>query len=99
MGMIGFGLSVGGGVTMAYILDCYKDIAGEVVTTIILIRNIIGFGITFGIQPWIDGMGLQNTFITVGMLSFAITLFSTFFIWKGKSVRMMTKARYLKYHH
>lgn len=84
---------------MAYILDCYKDVAGEVVTTIILIRNIIGFGITFGIQPWIDGMGLRNTFITIGMMSLAITLFSTFFIWKGKSLRRMTAARYREYRH
>ncbi|KAH8602317.1 major facilitator superfamily domain-containing protein [Bisporella sp. PMI_857] len=99
MGMIGFCLSVGGGVTIAYIIDCYKDIDGEVVTTIILIRNIIGCGITFGIQPWIDGMGLQNTFITAGMLSFVITLFSLFFIWKGKSIRTLTKAKYLEYHH
>ncbi|KIM93806.1 hypothetical protein OIDMADRAFT_45953 [Oidiodendron maius Zn] len=84
MGMVGFGLS---------------DVAGEVVTTIILIRNIIGFGITFGIQPWIDGMGLRNTFITIGMMSLAITLFSTFFIWKGKSLRRMTAARYREYRH
>jgi hypothetical protein len=99
MGMVGFGLSVGGGVSMAYILDCYKDLAGEVVTTIILIRNIIGFGITFGIQPWIDGMGLQNTFVVIGILSFIITLFSMFFVWKGKSMRRLTRAKYLEYHH
>lgn len=97
--MVGFGISVGGGVTMAYILECYRDLAGEVVTTIILIRNIIGFGITFGVQPWIDGMGLQNTFLIMGSMSFAITGFSLFFIWKGKSVRKMTKDRYLSYHH
>ncbi|KAH8674567.1 major facilitator superfamily domain-containing protein [Tricladium varicosporioides] len=98
MGMVGFGLSVGGGVTMAYILDCYKDIAGEVVTTIILIRNVIGFGITFGIQPWINGMGLQNTFVVVGLLSFVVTGFSMFFIWKGKDLRVITKQKYLSYH-
>ena len=83
MGMVGFGISVGGGVTIAYILECYRDLAGEVVTTIILIRNIIGFGITFGVQPWIDGMGLQNTFVIMGSMSFAITGFSLFFICKG----------------
>lgn len=97
MGMVGFGLSVGGSVTMAYILDCYKDLDGEVVTTIILIRNIIGFGLTFGIQPWIDNMGLQNTFITIGCLSFVVTVFSAVFIWKGKMMRMWTKQRYLTF--
>jgi len=97
MGMVGFGLSVGGSVTMAYIVDCYKDLAGEVVTTIILIRNIVGFAMTFAIQPWIDKAGLQNTFITVGCLSFAITIFAVFFIMMGKSIRMWTKYRYLNF--
>lgn len=88
MGMVGFGLSVGGSVTMAYILDCYKDLAGEVVTTIIVIRNLVGFGLTFAIQPWISESGLQNTFIAVGLLSFTITIFSVFFIVKRKSLRV-----------
>jgi hypothetical protein len=74
--MVGFGLSVGASVTMGCILDCYKDVDGEVVTTIILICNIIGFAVTFGIQPWIDGMGLQNSFITITVLSFFIIMFS-----------------------
>ncbi|KAL3426430.1 hypothetical protein PVAG01_03221 [Phlyctema vagabunda] len=97
MGMVGFGLSVGGSVTMAYIVDCYKDLAGEVVTTIILIRNIVGFALTFAIQPWIDRSGLQNTFITIGCLSFAITIFAVFFIVMGKSIRLWTKDRYLNF--
>lgn len=96
MGLVGFGLSVGGTVTMAYILDCYKEIDGQAVTTIILIRNVVGFGITWGIQPWIDGMGLQNTFIFVGCLSAAITAIAVFFIVFGKRIRRWTAPRYAK---
>jgi MFS family permease len=94
MGLVGFGLSVGGTVTMSYILDSYKEIDTQVVTTIILIRNIIGFGISFGIQSWIDGMGLQNTFVFVGCLSFAVTMFAVFFIVFGKKMRKWTTSRY-----
>ncbi|KAK3672391.1 hypothetical protein LTR78_007698 [Recurvomyces mirabilis] len=54
-GFVAFGLSVGGAVTMSYILDCYKEIGTQAITSIILIRNIVGFGITWGIQPWITG--------------------------------------------
>lgn len=93
-GLVGFGLSVGGAVTMSYILDCYKEIDTQVVTTIILLRNIIGFGITFGIQPWIDGMGLQNAFIFVGCLAFTVTMFAVVFIWFGKGMRRWTTTRY-----
>ncbi|THV70034.1 MFS general substrate transporter [Aureobasidium pullulans] len=94
MGLVGFGLSVGGTVTMSYILDSYKEIDTQVITTIILLRNIIGFGISFGIQSWIDGMGLQNTFIFVGCLSFAVTIFAVFFIAFGKRMRRRTTTRY-----
>jgi MFS family permease len=93
-GLIGVGLSVGGTVTMSYILDSYKEIDTQVVTTIILVRNIVGFGMQFGIQPWITGMGLQNTFICVGCLSFAVTIFSVFFILFGKRMRRGTTKRY-----
>lgn len=96
MSLVGFGLSVAGAVTMSYILDCYPLLDTQVVTTIIVIRNIVGFGITWGIQPWISGMGLQNTFICVGALSFAVTVFALFFIIFGKSFRRSGAARYLR---
>ncbi|KAK4498038.1 hypothetical protein PRZ48_010694 [Zasmidium cellare] len=93
-GFVGFGLSVGGTVSIAYIVDCYKDIDTQAVTTIILIRNIVGFAITWGIQPWIDGMGQQNAFILVGVLSFVITGFAGVFIAWGKGMRRWTAGRY-----
>jgi MFS family permease len=96
MGLVGFGLSVAGAVTMSYILDCYPLLDTQVVTTIILIRNLVGFGITWGIQPWIDNMGQQNTFICVGALSFAVTAFAIFFIIFGKSLRRWTASRYIR---
>ena len=51
MGLVGFVLSVAASLTLAYVVDCYKDIDGEAVTTVILIQNIIDSALTFGIQP------------------------------------------------
>ncbi|KAF2151555.1 MFS general substrate transporter [Myriangium duriaei CBS 260.36] len=96
MGFVGFGLSIGGAGTIGYILDCYPLLTGQCVTTIILIRNCIGGAMTFGIQPWIDGMGLQNTFALIGVLSFVVTIFAVVFIAFGKRVRRWTTARYLR---
>ncbi|KAK4623483.1 hypothetical protein CLAFUR0_07415 [Fulvia fulva] len=86
-GFVGFGLSVGGTVSMSYIIDCYKEIDTHAITTIILIRNLVGFAITWAIQPWINGMGQQNAFILVGVLSFVITGFAGVFIVFGKAWR------------
>ncbi|KAH7129524.1 major facilitator superfamily domain-containing protein [Dactylonectria estremocensis] len=97
MGFVGFGLSVAAALTMAYVVDCYKAIDGEAVTTVILIRNIIGSALTFGIQPWIDSMGVQDTFIMVAILSFVITIASGLLIIWGKKMRLLTKAAYLDF--
>ncbi|KAM0418735.1 hypothetical protein ACHAPT_012333 [Fusarium lateritium] len=97
MGLVGFGLSVAGTLTVAYTVDCYQAIDGEAVTTVILIRNIIGSALTFGIQPWIDSMGVQNTFIMAGCLSFVITMGSGLLIVWGKKMRLLTKTAYLRF--
>lgn len=45
-GFLGFGLSVGGTVSMSYIIDCYRDTNTHAVTSIILIRNLVGSAVT-----------------------------------------------------
>ncbi|CVK96237.1 hypothetical protein FPRO06_11841 [Fusarium proliferatum] len=97
MGLVGFGLTVAAALTMAYVVDCYKEVDGEAITTVILIRNIIGCAMTFGIQPWIDSMGVQDTFILVCFLSFIITVFAGAFIIWGKKFRFLTKMAYLSF--
>ncbi|CAK1361421.1 putative MFS-type transporter [Cercospora beticola] len=96
-GFVGFGLSIGGTIAMAYIIDCYERIDTHVMTTVILIRNLVGFGITWGIQPWIDGMGQQNCFILTGVLAFLIMGPAALaFIFWGKRSRKATTSLYLK---
>jgi hypothetical protein len=97
MGLVGFGLTVAAALTMAYVVDCYKEVDGEAITTVILVRNIIGCAMTFGIQPWIDSMGVQDTFILVCFLSFFITVFAGAFIIWGKKFRILTKMAYLSF--
>ncbi|KAF4334400.1 HOL1 substrate-H+ antiporter [Fusarium beomiforme] len=97
MGFVGFGLTVAAALTMAYVVDCYKEVDGEAITAVILIRNIIGCAMTFGIQPWIDSMGVQNTFLLVCFLSFFITIFAAAFICWGKKFRFLTKMAYLSF--
>ncbi|GAM91574.1 hypothetical protein ANO11243_096260 [Dothideomycetidae sp. 11243] len=92
--LVGFGLAVGGEVSISYTIDCYKMIDTQAITTVILIRNIIGFAITWAIQPWINAMGQQDAFVLVGVLSFIITCIAGAFIAYGKKWRRWTTARY-----
>lgn len=94
MAMIGSGLPIAAEVTLGYASESYPSLAGEATTALVSIRNVIGAGMTFGIGPWIDRCGLQNTFVTVGVLAFVVFYSGIFFIWKGKACRRMGAKRY-----
>ena len=48
MGFVAFALTIGGAVMMGFVIDCYKEIAPQAVTCVIIIRNTMGFAVTFG---------------------------------------------------
>lgn len=65
--------------------------------TVILIRNTMSFAIGYGVTPWIDGMGLQNAFITAAFVGLAQVLTFLIVVKYGKSWRISSKERYYKY--
>jgi MFS family permease len=87
LGMLTFGCVSGGSIAVSYNVDCFKSIAGETTVSIMVIRNTIGFGISYAITPWWQTQGLQNCFITAGMISLACTLTFLPMIWCGKQLR------------
>lgn len=96
-GLATLGSVCAGAIALAYAVDCFKDISGESVITIIVIRNTIGFAFNYAIDPWIRSMGLQNCFISAGLISLVCTwsfLLMTFF---GKKLRVMSAERYWRY--
>lgn len=97
LGMLTFGCVTGGSMAVSYNVDCFKEIAGETTVSIMLIRNTIGFGFSYGITPWWTTQGLKYCFITAAMISIACT--STFLImivW-GKRIRRWSIPAYQKY--
>lgn len=59
-------LTSGVGVTLSvnYVIDSYRDISGDAMTSVILIRNTMSFAIGYGITPWLDNLGTQNCFVS-----------------------------------
>ncbi|OAQ59566.1 MFS transporter [Pochonia chlamydosporia 170] len=97
LGILTFSCVTGGSIALSYNVDCFKDISGESTTAVIIIRNTLGFAISYGITPWYTNMGLQNCFITAGFLSLGCTSSFLLMIWKGKSLRRHSAQRYWQY--
>lgn len=97
MGVIAGTNSIGIQLSVSYCIDSYKDLSGEAMVTVIIIRNTMSFAVSYGITPWVTNMGYQNAFVVAAVAGLVQVM--TFFVvvkW-GKSWRSMTKSRYYKF--
>lgn len=86
----------GAGVTLSvsYLVDSYRDLAGDALASCIIIRNTMSFAIGYGITPWLDRLGYQNCFVSVAFVGLTIcAVFLVMVIW-GKRLREMKRSDY-----
>lgn len=77
-----------------YIIDSYKEISAEGLVTMILIRNTIGFAFTYGVTPWIQTSGVQNTYIACAFIGMFFAGLTFIFIRWGKTFRKRSARSY-----
>ena len=65
--------------------------------SVIIIRNTLGFAVSWGINPWIDSLGLQNCFISVSMVALVCTATFLPMIKSGKPLRRWSTKKYWEY--
>ncbi|EKD21760.1 major facilitator superfamily transporter [Drepanopeziza brunnea f. sp. 'multigermtubi' MB_m1] len=80
-----------------YATSAYRDLSGEHITTIVLIRNTLSFAINYGITPWINAQGQRDTFITVAVLAGVCNASMLPMIWRGKKLRMRSADTYWRW--
>lgn len=80
-----------------YATSAYRDLGGELVTTLILIRNTLSFAINYGITPWKNGMGSRNMFIMSAVLAGACNATMFVFIKWGRKMREASAGAYWRY--
>lgn len=97
MGVIAASNSIGIQLSVTYAIDSYKDLSGEAMVTVIIIRNTMSFAMGYGITPWVTNMGYQNAFIVAAFAGLAQVLTFLAVVKWGKSWRNNTKARYYKF--
>ncbi|TID18600.1 hypothetical protein CANINC_003850 [Pichia inconspicua] len=96
MGFLGFGMGAGGGIILTYALDSFPTLQSESMVMILFIRNMIGMGFTFAIQPWLDANGVVTTTWLMFMLSMVFNFSCLIFIKWGKQIRIRCKDFYVK---
>ncbi|KAI0834279.1 putative MFS transporter [Hypoxylon sp. FL0890] len=94
MGTTAFANTMGITLSVSYLIDTYRDISGDALTTCILIRNTMSFAIGYGITPWLKNLGYQNCFISVAFVGLAICCVFLVMIKWGKKFREMKRVDY-----
>ncbi|KAL9526779.1 hypothetical protein SMMN14_09514 [Sphaerulina musiva] len=87
-------LCVAGGI--GYAISSYRELSGDMVTTLILIRNTLSFAVNYGITPWLNALGYRNTFIMVAVIGFAWNASLFIMVRIGPRLRASSAERYWK---
>lgn len=97
MGILAVITTMGIQLSCSYCIDSYRELSGEAMITVILVRNTMSFAVGYGITPWVTNMGYQNAFIVAAFAGIAqVATFLAFVKW-GKGMRRRSVTRYYKY--
>ncbi|CUM65861.1 uncharacterized protein PRCAT00003510001 [Priceomyces carsonii] len=93
-GLMGGLAPIGCSVSVTYVVDTYHEMSCECMVVVIMIRNLMGFAINYGISPWVTNMGYQNCFITAAFVCLACFSTSLLMIATGPYWRKKSKNLY-----
>ncbi|KAF5005147.1 hypothetical protein FDECE_8404 [Fusarium decemcellulare] len=94
LGLISVTLPMGSNLAFTYILDSYKEVAGEGLVSAILIRNMMGFAFGYAVVPMIENLGLWYAFVLIALLGLALWCSAIVMIYVGKPLRRSTAQSY-----
>src|SRR5438046_8040832 len=69
------------------VADCYLPVASEVLLLSVGLRNVFGFGFSYGVIPWINAVGYQTAFGTMVAIHCVILLLGVPLWYWGKQIR------------
>ena len=77
-----------------YLVDCFKEMSGDALVAVILVRNTMSFAINYGITPWLENLGTQNCFISAAFVGLTASLSFLVMIKWGKKLRESKRTKY-----
>ncbi|KXT05014.1 hypothetical protein AC578_10332 [Pseudocercospora eumusae] len=82
------------GAAINYAVACYPELSGDLITTLILIRNTLSFAVNFGITPWLEALGYRDTFVMVAVIGFFWNASLLLMVRVGPKLRRRSAERY-----
>jgi hypothetical protein len=70
------------------------QILADALIAVVFIRNGFAATVRFAFTAWLEGMGLQNTFILIGMIALVSAVVPVCLLVWGKGARVRTAERY-----
>ncbi|KAI5456685.1 major facilitator superfamily domain-containing protein [Mariannaea sp. PMI_226] len=92
--LISITLPMGANLAFTYILDSYKEVAGEGLVSAILIRNLMGFAFGYAVVPMIEHLSLRYAFVLITCLGMIVWSTAIVMIYVGKPLRSATAQSY-----
>ena len=78
-------------ISIAYAVDCYKPISGEIMVVATVMKNVLGFCLSY----WVFNIAVKNGFVAVYMIQFAVDMLPIVLAvplyYFGKNFRRWTK--------
>ncbi|KAI9371909.1 major facilitator superfamily domain-containing protein [Aspergillus egyptiacus] len=96
LGLVTLGIVVGSTLALSYCVDCYKEVAGESIVTVIIIRNTIGFAFGYAVTPMVNNLGLQGAFLLIAFVGMGLNLLCFLVIAFGRRMRAASAESYWK---
>ena len=94
LGFLAFQNACGASLSVTYLVDCYREMAGDALTALSIIKNVMSFAVSYGINPWIEGMGTRRAFGLAAGIGVATCLMCLSMIFFGKALRKTYTNKY-----
>jgi hypothetical protein len=95
-GIISFGCSLGSTTSITFVVDSYRQYAGEALVTLNFSKNVLhGFVFSLFFTKWLEKDGPKTVFVAIGAVQMGCLLFTVPLYIYGKRARMWTVRRNL----
>jgi uncharacterized protein (DUF2062 family) len=63
-GFINVGLTAVANIGMTYVMDSYFPVAADALLMVNGLKNVVAFGFTYGVVPWITAQGYEKVLVS-----------------------------------